>query len=384
MILTLAVSGYRSIRELILPLERLTIVTGSNGSGKSSLYKSIRLLNDVAQGRGASALAKEGGFRSTLWAGPERISAGMKSGSTPVQGTIRNKSVALKLGFSTDDYGYAIDMGLPQDGMSMFSGDPEIKTESLWVGEHLSRRNELANRNGPLVQCLNADGKRETVLTSLPPYESMMGFSADTKNGFELLVLRERLKNWRFYDNFRTDPDSEIRRPQVGTRTPVLKSDGTDLAAAFQTIQEIGDHQNLNEAIDDAFPGSTVSVHINQGLFEIEMSQHGLLRPLLSNELSDGTLRYLCLVVALLSPRPPELMVLNEPETSLHPSLLAPLARLIKAVSSTTQVIVVSHARELVNDLMDHEKMACLNLQKILGETVIDGVDPPKWLWPHR
>ena len=71
------------------------------------------------------------------------------------------------------------------------------------------------------------------------------------------------------------------------------------------------------------------------GRFELQMRQHGLLRPLGTAELSDGTLRYLLLVAALLSPRPPELMVLNEPETSLHPDLLAPLGRLIGTVSSS-------------------------------------------------
>ena len=63
------------------------------------------------------------------------------------------------------------------------------------------------------------------------------------------------------------------------------------------------------------------------------MRQHGLLRPLLASELSDGTLRYLLLIAALLSPRPPALMILNEPETSLHPDLLPSLARLIVQAS---------------------------------------------------
>ena len=78
------------------------------------------------------------------------------------------------------------------------------------------------------------------------------------------------------------------------------------------------------------------------------MRQHGLLRPLKAAELSDGTLRYLLLVAALLSPRPPTLMILNEPETSLHPDLLPPLARLIAQASKQSQMIVVSHAQILV------------------------------------
>ncbi len=81
------------------------------------------------------------------------------------------------------------------------------------------------------------------------------------------------------------------------------------------------------------------------------MRQHGLLRPLRAAELSDGTLRYLLLVAALLSPRPPSLMVLNEPETSLHPDLLPPLARLIALASSRSQIIIVTHAQLLADEI---------------------------------
>jgi predicted ATPase len=79
------------------------------------------------------------------------------------------------------------------------------------------------------------------------------------------------------------------------------------------------------------------------------MQQQGLLRPLKAAELSDGTPRYLLLVAALLSPRPPGLMILNEPETSLHPELLPPLARLIAATSKRSQIVLVSHASPLVS-----------------------------------
>jgi predicted ATPase len=97
------------------------------------------------------------------------------------------------------------------------------------------------------------------------------------------------------------------------------------MAAALQTIQEIGDPDALAEAVADAFPGSSISVLNIDGRFEIAMHQHGLLRPLRAAELSDGTLRYLLWIAALLTPRPPGLLVLNEPETSLHPDLLPAL-----------------------------------------------------------
>ncbi len=384
MILTLAVSGYRSLREVIVPLERLTVITGENGSGKSSLYKAIRLLADVAQGRAISALAREGGLQSTLWAGPEAFSRAMKSGEHPVQGTVRRNRVSMKLGFADEDYGYAIDLGLPAPSGSMFSGDPEIKAESLWIGECLKRSNELANRSGACVQVLQDKGNRAIVVSDLSSFDSMMTHAADPQGALELLVVRERMRHWRFYDHFRTDPAAPSRYPQIGTRTTSLASNGHDLAAAIQTIREIGDHQALDEAVEDAFPGASIDVAVHEGMFEITMSQKGLLRPLKAAELSDGTLRYLLLIAALLTPRLPPLMVLNEPETSLHPSLIAPLARLIGSSAQRSQTIVVSHARSLVSALSEEPSCATYELTKELGETVIGGVQSPVWKWPKR
>ena len=95
-----------------------------------------------------------------------------------------------------------------------------------------------------------------------------------------------------------------IRTPQIGTRTPVLDHDGHSLVAALRTIHEIGDREALYEAIEDAFPGATINFAADAGnRFLLQFLQDGLLRPLNQSELSDGTLRYLLLVAALLTPQ---------------------------------------------------------------------------------
>jgi predicted ATPase len=102
-------------------------------------------------------------------------------------------------------------------------------------------------------------------------------------------------------------------------------------------------------------------------------------------ELSDGTLRYLLWVAALLTPRPPGLLVLNEPETSLHPDLLPALGRLIARAAERSQVLVVSHAGTLIDALQSQAACRSIVLDRKLGQTSIAGDDdPPKWQWPSR
>lgn len=384
MMTQLSVSGYRSLRDIRVALGPLNVVTGANGSGKSSLYRALKLLADIAQGHVIASLAEEGGLQSTLWAGPEAFSRAMKAGRQPVQGLVRKNAVSLKLGFSGDDYGYAIDLGLPSAGSSLFSSDPCIKTETLWTGERLGRANAFAIRNGPNVRIRADSGEWRSAYQHLQSFDSMMTHCSDPRDALELLLLRERMRDWRFYDHLRTDRDAPARKPQIGTYTPVLSGDGADVAAAVQTIREIGDGTAMDHAIADAFPGARIDVASNDGYFELQMIQHGLLRPLKTQELSDGTLRYLLLVAALLSPRPPALMVLNEPETSLHPDLLPPLARLIAQASRQSQIVVVSHASALVSALDAAPDSRQITLDKELGETIVRDHQPPAWNWPTR
>jgi predicted ATPase len=384
MITHLCIAGYRSLRDVRLRLESLNVVTGANGSGKSSLYRALRLLADIAQGGIIASLTQEGGFASALWAGPEAFSRGMKQGSDPVQGVSRRHPVSLKLGFASDTYGYAIDLGvpIPVPGTRFFR-DPEIKAESVWAGGILQRSSVFAERRGPAARIRAETGAWQTVPQTLAPYDSLLTHASDPRNAAELLLLRDRMRNWRFYDHFRTDREAPARLRHAGTRTPVLSADGASLAAAIATIQEIGGDDAFDAAIADAFPGGSVRIIDTDGYFELEMHQHGLLRPLRTAELSDGTLRYLLLVAALLSPRPPELMILNEPETSLHPDLLPPLARLIAHASDHSQIIAVSHAPALVAALQNAGAKG-ITLVKDLGETTVESEEMLTWSWPSR
>jgi predicted ATPase len=270
----------------------------------------------------------------------------------------------------------------------MFELDPRVKRECIWHGPVYRKASALVDRRNNFVWLSTTRDEEPVMLTQhLSDTDSMLASVADPQRAPEMLAVREAVRGWRFYDHFRTDSDSPARIAQIGTFTPVLHHDGSNLAAALQTIMEIRSDDALATTLEDAFPKSRLYVEDRNGRFELQLQQHGLLRPLSAAELSDGTLRYLLWTAALLTPRPPELMVLNEPETSLHPDLLPALARLILAAALQTQIVVVSHAQALIEALTVAPPCTRLHLEKEFGETILGGAtlfNKPKWNWPTR
>lgn len=391
MINTVAVAGYRSLRDVAVPLSGLTVITGGNGTGKSSLYRALRLLADCGAGDVVGSLAREGGLQSALWAGPATLMAARRG--APVQGTVRNgKPISLRMGCATDDFGYLVDLGIPQRADSLFDHDPEIKREVIFDGPIMRPASMLMRRKRFLVE--QREGRAWTEVGELPMYRSMLTEFADPRRHPELAAMRHQLRRWRFYDGFRTDVAAPARQPQVGTRTPVLSGDGHDLAAAIATTTEAG-HTDLADAVADAFDGSRVVIEADSGTLRLALSQPGMLRPLVAAELSDGTLRFLLWAAALSSVDRPPLMVLNEPETSLHTQLVPALARLIRRTAEHTQVVVVTHSQLLIDQLEVTEfapgeplpERMLLELYKDLGETLVRGfgwLSTPTWEWGSR
>jgi predicted ATPase len=361
---TLTIHGYRSIRKLCLQMDTVNVVTGSNGCGKSNLYKSVYLLAKAANGELAKTLALEGGMPSVLWAGKKK------------QTTRTKDPVRLTLSIQTDNFSYEIACGLPPPSLSVFALDPLVKEEYVWFGDVRRPSNTLLERQVGSAWIINQDGCRVAYPVSLSQSESVLSQLQEPHLYPELSALNSEIRKWRFYHNFRTDPESPIRVPQIGVRTDILSNDGHDLAAALQTIVEIGNNELLYEVIERAFPGSKLLISIDDKTrFEIQLQMPGILRPLEARELSDGTLRYLCLIAALLSPRPATLLALNEPEMSLHPELMQPLAELIALASRNSQIWVTTHSPGLAMMIGQAAGKEPINLIRTEKGTQIEGID---------
>jgi predicted ATPase len=343
----LTVSGYRSIRDLRLELGAVNVVIGPNGCGKTNLYRSLTLLASSAAGSLARTLADEGGVPSVMWAGPRK------------KGPVR-----LEVSVELEDFEFEFSCGpvTPVPGEPPhFALDPEVKEERAFVRERRDRTAFVRDH----------DGNRVTFPGELWANESVLSQLAEPHRFPVLSGLRAEFLSWRFYHHFRTDRDAPLRQPQVGIRTPVLSHDGSDLAAALQTIFTIGDGRALEHHLVRAFPGARLDVEEVDGRFRTLLHMPTLGRPLDGRELSDGTLRYLCLLAALLSPRPPPLLALNEPETSLHPDLLEPLAELLAAAAKHSQLWVTTHSETLAAQLQRLTKAKTLRLAMNDGATVL-------------
>jgi predicted ATPase len=344
----LSLNGFRSIRNVQLTLGRVNVISGPNGCGKSNLYKAVRLIHEAASGRLSLALAEEGGIQNAMWAGGARL------------GDKRGDPKRMILSATLEDFDYEIQLGFPppdndEKDPSLFTLDPLVKRESLWLSGH-GRRNSmrLLERVNQTAFLTNVQGERAAYPAVLYAEESVFGQLSDPHLYPELSQAREILRQWRFYHEFAVWPGSPLRVPQIGIRAPVLAHDGSNLASAFRTIHEVGNRALLYETLAQAFPDSTFKVQAPQGRFQLVMHREGILRPLEAAELSDGTLRFLCLAVAMLSPRPPAFMALNEPENSLHPDLLPALAQLIAEASRYSQLWVTSHSPLLAGLIAEH------------------------------
>ena len=358
------IAGYRSIRKLAFEPGRLTVILGPNGAGKTNIYRALELVHAAATGTLARDLAAEGGMDSALWAGGGWREE--EERETAARNTKGPRRIELYAGF--DEVSYALTLGLPRPTDAALGLDPVVKAETV---KALGARHAaiLMDRNGPHLAARDADGQMQTVATDMLLPETALSSLSEPQAFPVLHLLRQTVMGWRFYHQFRADPDSPLRQAQPAITSPLLDADGGNWASAMLTQMALGDPAVVQEAVETGFPGARIEFADDAGRAEPMLYMPAFQRPFRAAELSDGTLRYLCLATIFSAYRQPGFMALNEPETSLHPDMIAPLAHLIGTASA--QTLVVTHSETLAEILdLDHSAVV-LRLIKERGETRI-------------
>ncbi|MEM7211190.1 MAG: AAA family ATPase, partial [Pseudomonadota bacterium] len=348
MIEHLDVSNYRSIRRLKLDLAPLTVVVGANGVGKTNLYRSLELIHSAARGTLARDLAAEGGMPSAVWAGDGWREESERNTAARAR---RKGKTRLELSARVDHLSYALSIGLPNlISDPALPNDPCVREESV-TAHAGGRKVMMMSRKGPALMARTDTGGMRSVLGDLLMSETALSSVSEPEAFPELVMLQRAISGWRFHHQFRADPGSPLRQPQYAICSPELDSDGGNWAATMMTSMELGDSYALDTAVDNAFPGAKLMFAESRSRAEPQLLMPEFHRPFGPAELSDGMLRYLCLVSALTAYRLPRFMALNEPETSLHPDMIDPLAELIGQAADKTQVLVVTHSARLAERL---------------------------------
>lgn len=377
----IAAAGYRTLRSIRFPVRRLSVFVGANGVGKTNLYRALQLIQAAAAGMLSRELAAEGGMESALWAGKRqakkpvriRLTVGLGDGAASAA-SHRPADYTYEVAAGLT-HSYAVDIGIRVPTAAAFALEPQVKEETLTF-HHGPRQTKILERRGPSARARDVEGRLSELGADLMASETALGARIEAARFPDLHLIRQIMLDWRFYHDFRTDMAAPLRRPCLAVATPTLASDGSDLAAVFATLVHIReDSYRLDGVVDDAFPGAKLVVPdpgrtASFGLIFPDYPQ----RVFDASELSDGTLRFLALAGALLAYRLPAFIALNEPETSLHPDLLPPLARLIAGAAQRTQIWLVTHSQLLADALAEHAGVTPLHIIKREGETWIEGL----------
>ncbi|MGY5805688.1 AAA family ATPase [Rhizobium sp. LEGMi12c] len=357
--------NYRSLRSIRMDLSDVNLFIGENGVGKSNLYRSLQLVQAAVRGRLAHEISSEGGMFSAMWSGKRR------SHESP---RIRFDVELLDMERAAT-FRYWIEAGMRPPGAAGFALEPEIKAEELSF-EGGRRPVTMMKREGAGISVRGETGRMEAYREQALPSETAVALLGDAGHYPEIGTFRRAVDAWRFFHGFRTDRGSPLRAPCLAVTSPMLDEDGANIAAVFATLTHIrGDTVELDRVIAAALGGARLVVPAPE-----ETADFGLMLPEFPNrvfqprELSDGQIRFLGLAAALMSYRLPPLIALNEPEASLHPDMLPPLADMIAQAAKNSQIWIVTHSEVLAQAVRERCGAKPRRVIREDGSTWIDGM----------
>ena len=374
-----------------LPMEPLNVLIGPNGSGKSNFLEAIALLRAAPRDISES-ISRMGGTEEWIWKGPKApdsfsIEAWV---DYPPGGPLRHKLM-----------------------MAERSGQPKVINEQVESCQaHGSERETLSYYRPPKdkqialeISRANAEAEQEdsgkkndewsafavsrdgtvNFADEFHPEQSLLSCIA-TPLYPELWHLKEQYSKIRLYRNWSFGPSPELRRSQsTHDRSDFLDDGGANLFLVLSNFHGETKRELVTEMckLFDGIIGIECSVAGGLMTLHLEESDNRLI-PI--TRLSDGTLRYLCLLSILLHPDPPPLVVIEEPELGIHPDLLPTLSDLLVKASDRTQLIVTTHSDVLVDALNDNPQSMVI-CEKHNGQTEMRRLDKKEigeWLEEYR
>lgn len=335
----LTIKGFKSIRSLELELRSLNVLIGANGAGKSNFIAFFKLVNELIEGRLQTYVQTRGGADSLLHYG-------------------RRETPQLEAQLYFGQNGYFINLVPTLDNRLIFS------SETFWF---------KGKYKDPLEIQLGS-GHAE----SLAP--AQLNGSHHPRMMYHYIV--PSIRDWRVYHFHDTSDVAAIKRIGAINDNLFLRPDAGNLAAFLLRLQV--EHRAAYERIRDTIRLVMPSFDdfllrpwpYEPSSIALEWRERGSDFPFLAHQLSDGTLRFICLATLLQQPQLPSTILIDEPELGLHPYALNLLASLIKSAATRTQLIIATQSVPLI-DLLELEDL--LIVERSERQSVFKRLSPAEY-----
>ena len=332
-----------------ITLEPLNVLIGPNASGKSNVIEALRLLQATSKDL-ADAIRKGGGVQEWLWKGREiystaeiEVVVAYLTGSAPLRYRLCFTSTGQRFEIIDEVIGNEPEIGESPEVVLFYQYKDALIMRNVTQTEAPPGM-PVGRIIGPLRrEELNAD-------------QSILSQRKDIDIYPEITYLGNQFANIRLYTDWNLGRYAAPRMPQK-TDDPddFLLEDASNLGLILNNLQHrtktrgllIEKFRKFYDTADD------ITTKVQGGTIQVFIHEKGLHRPIPAARLSDGTLRYLCLLTILCHPTPPPLVCIEEPELGLHPDILPTIAELLIEAAQRTQLVITTHSDTLVSALTE-------------------------------
>ena len=353
-----------------IELGALNLFIGPNGSGKSNLIEAISLMRSTPR-EIRDVTRKGGGVSEWIWKGQPTDAALVEwvvnnPKGSPLRHVIAFRSIAQV--FSLDDE-------------RIENSEKRLPTErDVYFYYRYQHGQPVVNSAMNGVRSLS----RETI----EPDRSILAQRRDPDTYPELTWLAQHYEKIRIYREWSFGRNAVFREPQkADIRNDALEEDFSNLGLFLNRLQTRfpAAKKAILDGLKDLYDGfSDFNVFIEGGTVQVFFSEGEFSIP--ATRLSDGTLRYLCLLAILCDPDPPPLICIEEPELGLHPDILPKVADLLRTAATRTQLIITTHSDILV-DAMTETPDVVVVCSKQDGQTKMERLNPEalsQWIKKYR
>jgi predicted ATPase len=358
-------------------LEPLNVLIGPNGSGKSNLIEAIELLH-AAPTAFAAAIRDGGGAQEWLWKGDGGTEAATIE--AVVQGSKPIRDLRYRLSFAASGLRTEVIDEAIEEAVKRNSGAEDV----LFFYRFQQGRPVL---NGREWSAGENKRKRQLKREDLVPDESVLSQRKGSDVYPELTWLGQQFSRIQTFREWRFGRYMALRQPQSASLpTDVLLPDAINLGLMLNELDHAGGSTEFNLLLKRFLPRyERFSTRVQGGMVQFYLHESGLGSPVPATRLSDGTIRFMAILALLLTPYPPPLICIEEPELGLHPDAIDLLANLLVDASTRMQLIVTTHSDILLSGLTEHAGSVVVCEHR--GGTRLERIDPDElshWLEKFR